>query len=95
MKCDIMQVGHHGNKGGSYALYSLCDHDVVLWPAASHYPDMDHIKGQSQNKWIFENVETIIRSGDGNYTINFGEKVSIDEGATGSTDEDGDYSQRY
>lgn len=95
MKCDIMQVGHHGNKGGSYDLYSLCDPDVVLWPAASHYPDEDHIKGQSQNKWIFENVETIIRSGDGNHTINFGEKVSIDDGASGGTDEDGDYTQRY
>ena len=56
---------------------------------------MDHIKGQSQNKWLFENVGTIIRSGDGNYVILFGEKISLDDSVTGSTDDDGDYTQRY
>lgn len=94
MKCDVLQIGHHGNKGGNYDLYRFCDPDIALWPASSDYPSAPHISGLAQNKWIFENVETIIVSGDGNYTISFEEKLDIG-GMSGSIDENGDYSQSY
>ena len=73
IKCDVLQIGHHGNKGGSYELYRLCAPRLAFWPTRTEYPDRAHIVVQPQNKWIFENVEAVIRSGNGNYTMYFGE----------------------
>lgn len=95
MKCDVMQVGHHGNKGGSLALYKLCAPDIALWPASSEYCERDYIVKMSQNKWLLENVAIIARSGDGNYTISFAEKIDLGENVTGDTDENGDYTRLY
>lgn len=73
IKCDVLQIGHHGNKGGSYDLYRLCAPRLAFWPARAEYPDRAHIVIQPQNKWIFENAEAVVRSGNGNYTMYFGE----------------------
>lgn len=32
LKCDILQVGHHGYMGGSDALYRAVDPEILLWP---------------------------------------------------------------
>lgn len=32
LKCDIMQVAHHGYHGGSHELFSAIDPEIVLWP---------------------------------------------------------------
>lgn len=32
LRCDIMQVGHHGYTGGSDQLYRAIDPEVLLWP---------------------------------------------------------------
>ncbi len=74
IKCDVLQIGHHGNKGGSFELYRLCAPKFAFWPARAEYPDRAHIVVQPQNKWIFEHAEAVIRSGSGNYTMYFGEK---------------------
>lgn len=71
IKCDVLQIGHHGNKGGNYDLYSLCAPRLAFWPARAEYPDRPHIVIQPQNKWIFEHAEAVIRSGDGHYTVWF------------------------
>lgn len=73
MKCDVLQIGHHGNKGGSLELYSSCAPRLAFWPARAEYPDRAHIVIQPQNDWIFKNAEAVIRSGNGNYTMYFGE----------------------
>ena len=75
IKCDVLQIGHHGNKGGSFDLYRLCAPRFAFWPARAEYPDRAHIVIQPQNKWIFENAEAVIRSGNGHYTMYFGEDV--------------------
>ena len=33
LKCDIVQVCHHGYHGGSSALYAAIDANIALWPA--------------------------------------------------------------
>lgn len=41
LKCDILQVGHHGYWGGSDALYRAVDPDTVIWPMPEfRYLDM-------------------------------------------------------
>jgi hypothetical protein len=32
LKCDILQVGHHGYYGGNDALYRAADPEILLWP---------------------------------------------------------------
>ena len=73
VKCDVLQIGHHGNKGGSLELYSSCSPRIALWPARAEYPDRAHIVIQPQNDWIFEHAEKVARSGDGHFTMYFGE----------------------
>ena len=41
LKCDILQVGHHGYWGGSFELFSAVDPDVIIWPMPEfRYLDM-------------------------------------------------------
>ena len=41
LKCDIMQVGHHGYWGGSFDLFSAVDPDIIIWPMPEfRYLDM-------------------------------------------------------
>ncbi len=37
LKCDIMQVAHHGYSGGSDRLYRTVDPKVILWPAPDYW----------------------------------------------------------
>lgn len=92
MKCDVLQMAHHGVKGATRDIYELCNPDIAFWPAGetliNSYWTLD------QNKWIRENVEQIIFAKDGNYTFWFGEQIDIG-GASGSHDEDENYSKFY
>jgi len=41
LKCDILQVGHHGYWGGSDALYRAVDPEIAIWPMPEfRYLDM-------------------------------------------------------
>jgi hypothetical protein len=41
LKCDILQVGHHGYWGGSFELFSAVDPDIIIWPMPEfRYLDM-------------------------------------------------------
>ena len=41
LKCDLLQVGHHGYWGGSDALYRAVDPEIALWPMPEfRYLDM-------------------------------------------------------
>lgn len=41
LKCDILQVGHHGYWGGSDALYRAVDPEILIWPMPEYrYLDM-------------------------------------------------------
>ncbi|MBQ8407295.1 MAG: MBL fold metallo-hydrolase [Clostridia bacterium] len=41
LKCDILQVGHHGYWGGSFELFAAVDPDIIIWPMPEfRYLDM-------------------------------------------------------
>jgi len=56
LRCDMVQVGHHGYSGGSDELYRLIDPQWLLWPcpdfwyhSVKNVPANDYIVHRSQN----------------------------------------------
>lgn len=47
LKSDIVQVAHHGLRGGSIELYALIDPDVALWPVAPFDLEASHTYASS------------------------------------------------
>ena len=70
IKCDYLQVGHHGYRGGSPLLYETADPSVLLWPC----PDFRYqsISLWSCNDFIrtSENVKNIYISGHADSVTN-------------------------
>ncbi|MBE6550736.1 MAG: MBL fold metallo-hydrolase [Ruminococcaceae bacterium] len=69
LKCDILQVGHHGYWGGSQELHEKADPKALLWPC----PDFWY---HPARKWAYnrffiesENIKAVYRGGIGEYTI--------------------------
>lgn len=94
IKCDVMQIAHHGVKGAAPDLYELCAPTIAYWPAAESITANSTYWNMAQNKWIRENVEQLIISKDGNFTIWFGEQLDVSD-VVGSEDFGSDYSKFY
>lgn len=92
---DVVQVGHHGNKGGNLELYQLCDPSVALWSSEKAWATNPTPLNMAQNKWLLENVDKVIYSFEGNYTFWFEEKIDLGGDIAGSLDENKDYSRFY
>ena len=37
IRCEFLQVGHHGYTGGSYRMYRAADPEVLLWPCPDYW----------------------------------------------------------
>ncbi len=94
LKCDILQIGHHGSKGGSLELYQLFAPSIAFWPAGERV-----IKDRlslEQNAWLVKTCDEIFYSRDGNATVYFGESSTSDlDSITPTPDNDGHYSKLY
>ena len=56
LKCDVLQVGHHGNKNaGCMELYQACDPSVAFWPALD-FAGNSHLSA-AHNAWLLANVD--------------------------------------
>jgi hypothetical protein len=93
MKCDVLQIAHHGIGGGSYDVYRLCDPDIALWPAGQQVMDRSNI-WVTQNVWIRDNVEQIYIHKDGSHTIWFDKKVDM-SGVQGTEGLEGSHTKDY
>lgn len=69
LKCELLQVGHHGYWGGSDALYHAADPRVLLWPC----PDFWYhtVRLWDCNRFLRESeaVEQTLVAGQGEYTL--------------------------
>ena len=95
LKCDIMQVAHHGNKNGAnLALYQVLDPSVVFWPGfeagLAQYGSASNIKYLIDNadKFYFHDMDK------GNATITFPDRLTFDD-IVGDYGEEGDYIKNY
>ncbi len=91
LKCDVMQVAHHGVNGGSLDLYTLCNPKIAFFPASESL-----VRGYAkleQNLFIQTNCERIIYAYNGTQTVSFAETPDFGkpEGGQG----DGHYSKFY
>lgn len=50
LKCDILQVSHHGYTGGTEELYRAVDPAYVLWPSGSD--TFNRYKDATNNRWL-------------------------------------------
>ena len=69
LKCDFMQLCHHGYYGGSTAMYGKINPEIVVWPAAKTFAESN--KGIDVNKyWLSNpNVKEVYIAGDGEVTF--------------------------
>ncbi len=75
LKCDIVQVGHHG-WGGSVDFYAYCKPSVVVWPG-TYSTVNSYMKPTNNNKWAIidrslvnqENVVLLVVADDGHKTL--------------------------
>ena len=95
LKCDILQVAHHGNKNGAnLALYSMLNPSVVFWPGLeaerAQYESASNIKYLIDNadKFYFHDMDK------GNATITFPERLTFDN-IVGDYGEEGTYIKNY
>ena len=98
MKCDVMQIPHHGLGGGSYDVFRLCAPSVALWPGGQHCVDAK--KSLAQNKYLIDTIgwENIHIHKDGSYTIWFDHLPDIASQVSnlvGSDETDGIYTENY
>ena len=91
MKCDVLQMAHHGLGGGNYNLYVLCSPSIAFWPGGQVC--VDKYSGLSQNKYLIDTVDQMIIHKDGTYTIWFTEK--IDMGGIQGSEGEGTYTENY
>ena len=94
MKCDVLQMAHHGLGGGSYDVYTRCDPDIVFWPAGQQVMDRQNIWSWTQNVWIRDNVQEIHIHKDGNYTIWFDKPIDTN-GLQGAESVEGSHTKDY
>ena len=72
LKADVVQIGHHGNKGGSQKFYELVDADLAFLPNSQRIWEGGGYKKYPWTVWVLENTETVVQAWHGNYTIRYG-----------------------
>ena len=103
LKCDVLQVGHHGNKNaGCMELYQACDPSVAFWPTLD-IADNSHLSA-AHNAWLLANVDISYWHGTReagaelgtptDNTITFPE-VDDMSNIAGDKGEEGDYTKVY
>lgn len=69
LKCDIVQMAHHGFNGAKKEVYELADPSIVLWPTADYRFD-ENTKRPSNNFLLNDsNVKEHYISGHGTVTL--------------------------
>lgn len=73
LKCDVMQIAHHGIGNGWEELYELCNPRIAFWPAGDDVlTHKDGIRFERPHiKYLVETTEKIIYSAYGSHTIEF------------------------
>ncbi|MBQ8849802.1 MAG: MBL fold metallo-hydrolase [Clostridia bacterium] len=76
LKCDILQLTHHGFNGACNGIYELMDPDICFWACDPYRYDTDgRCLGTKTNyefnKWIRDNVDT-------NYTSEFTTTIKVE-----------------
>lgn len=91
LKCDVMQVAHHGVNGGSLDLYTLCNPKIAFFPVSeSLYQSYARLE---QNQYIVTGCERVLFAYNGTQTISF---ASVpDFGNLDGEQGDGHYSKFY
>ncbi len=71
LKCDIVQVAHHGNSGATPSLYAATEAKVVLWPTPDYM--MEKIKKGSNeaNNFLLHELNAKEHFISGNGTVEF------------------------
>lgn len=70
LQSDIMQKAHHGNNGGSIALYDLIRPQVILWPTSSSgYANWSRSIGMNKTLLARDYVKEVLVAGDGAKTL--------------------------
>ena len=69
LKCDFLQVGHHGYGGGSQSLYSAADPTYLLWPIPDFW--YKRIRAWECNRVLVEseNIRSVMNTGQNEYVI--------------------------
>ena len=69
LKCDILQVAHHGYQGGTEELYRAVDPLYVLWPSGSKTYASYH--SAANNTWLLNgsNMKQLWVAEDDIYTL--------------------------
>ena len=73
LKCDVMQIAHHGIGYGWDDLYALCRPKVALWPAGEEvltYRNGTRFQ-RSHIKYLVDTVEQMVYAAYGSHTFRF------------------------
>lgn len=73
LKCDVVQVGHHGYFGASDELYRLADPTILLWPCPDYWFHVVRLWQTNQYLISSPKITHTLVSGQGRYTIDFPE----------------------
>ncbi len=93
LKCDVMQVAHHGVNGGSLDLYRLCSPKVAFWPAEQGL--CESYAAIEQNKYILETCERVFFAYEGTQTVSYATIPDFGELEGGGEQENDPYSKFY
>lgn len=76
LKCDVMQIAHHGIGDGWDELYALCNPRIALWPAGDEVLSYkDRIRFTRPHiKYLVDTTEQMFYSAYGNHTFEFKSK---------------------
>ena len=61
LKCDMVQVSHHGFFGLPMCVYQAADAHTALWPTASY--EIENNAARDSNAWLFKNADCVFSSG--------------------------------
>ena len=77
LKCDIVQVAHHGQNGVGYEVYKALRPSVALWPTPQWLWDNDNGGGSGSGIWLTQETKNwMVRLGvNANYCIKDGDQV--------------------
>ena len=77
LKCDIVQVAHHGQNGVGYEVYKALRPSVALWPTPQWLWDNDNGGGAGSGIWVTQETKNwMVRLGvNANYCIKDGDQV--------------------
>lgn len=77
LKCDIVQVAHHGQNGVGYEVYKALRPSVALWPTPQWLWDNDNGSGSGSGIWLTQETKNwMVRLGvNENYCIKDGDQV--------------------